>query len=149
MGANDLKPRQYKRIGRISESNPERANRVADRMVKRDSRTQTGKGIVSAKTGGSRAAPIETERSKRIGEKIASLASGTMSQTNLASGRDYPLSATPQINPTDGKVSVNGTPISSMRKSKSFTEADKEQKSKNKAVNDIKTIIQNTKAKKI
>lgn len=41
----DLRPGQYKRIGRISESNPERAERVADRMNTRSSRKEKGKEI--------------------------------------------------------------------------------------------------------
>ena len=52
----DLKPRQYKRLGRIEERNPERAARVAERMEKRASSTERGKAIASnaeeKRTGG-------------------------------------------------------------------------------------------------
>ena len=48
----DLKPRQYKRLGRIEESNPARAEKVADRMNKRSSREERGK-VVARGTGGS------------------------------------------------------------------------------------------------
>lgn len=41
----DLKPRQYKRLGRIAENNPERAKRVAARMEKRASREERGREI--------------------------------------------------------------------------------------------------------
>lgn len=41
----DLKPRQYKRLGRIAESNPNRADKVAERMKTRASREQRGRDI--------------------------------------------------------------------------------------------------------
>lgn len=41
----DLKPRQYKRLGRIAENNPERATRVAGRMEKRASREERGREV--------------------------------------------------------------------------------------------------------
>jgi len=43
----ELRKGQYKRIGRISEKNPERAMRVADRMNTRASRVDRGKEIAS------------------------------------------------------------------------------------------------------
>ena len=45
MANEDLKPRQYKRIGRIAENNPERAERVADRLVTKSEREEKGKKI--------------------------------------------------------------------------------------------------------
>lgn len=45
MAKNDLRPGQYKRIGRIAENNPERANRVAERMTTRSEREEKGKAI--------------------------------------------------------------------------------------------------------
>lgn len=42
---SDLKPRQYKRIGRIAESNPNRADKVADRMKTRAGREERGRDI--------------------------------------------------------------------------------------------------------
>ena len=44
----DLKPRQYKRVGRIAENNPERAIKVAGRMEKRATREDRGKAIVKS-----------------------------------------------------------------------------------------------------
>jgi len=41
----DLKPRQYKRIGRIAEKNSDRAYKVADRMKTRASREERGKDV--------------------------------------------------------------------------------------------------------
>jgi len=42
-----LRKGQYKRLGRIAERNPERAEKVAERMKKRDSRLQRGKEIAN------------------------------------------------------------------------------------------------------
>jgi hypothetical protein len=43
----ELRKGQYKRIGRISEKNPERAERVAERMNTRASRVDRGKEIAN------------------------------------------------------------------------------------------------------
>ena len=47
---DNLKKGQYKRLGRISEKNPERAMRVADRMNTRASRVERGKAIANPST---------------------------------------------------------------------------------------------------
>ena len=52
----DLRKGQYKRIGRIAETNPERAERVADRMKTRASRGERGKDIANKDEGFIRAA---------------------------------------------------------------------------------------------
>jgi len=44
-----LRSGQYKRIGRISAKNPERAESVASRMVERDTRKSRGKEFVKSK----------------------------------------------------------------------------------------------------
>jgi hypothetical protein len=44
---DNLKTRQYKRLGRIAEKNPERADRVAERMNNKASRVERGKDIAS------------------------------------------------------------------------------------------------------
>jgi hypothetical protein len=44
---DQLRKGQYKRIGRIAENNPERAERVASRMNERASRVERGKEIAS------------------------------------------------------------------------------------------------------
>lgn len=41
----DLRKGQYKRLGRIAENNPERAERVAERMKTRASREERGKQV--------------------------------------------------------------------------------------------------------
>jgi hypothetical protein len=43
-----LKRRQYKRLGRIAEKNPERAEAVAERMKERATRVQRGKGVAGS-----------------------------------------------------------------------------------------------------
>lgn len=48
----DLKPRQYKRLGRIEEKNPERAARVAGRMEQRATRTERGKAVAKSASEG-------------------------------------------------------------------------------------------------
>lgn len=45
-----LKRRQYKRLGRIAEKSPERAEEVAGRMKERATRLQRGKGIAEGKS---------------------------------------------------------------------------------------------------
>jgi hypothetical protein len=47
---DNLRKGQYKRIGRISEKNPERAGRVAERMNTRASRVERGKEIANPST---------------------------------------------------------------------------------------------------
>ena len=46
-GENGLREGQYKRIGRIAEKNPLRAERVADRMKTKESRVERGKDIAN------------------------------------------------------------------------------------------------------
>jgi len=50
---DNLRKGQYKRIGRIAEKNPERAERVASRMNERASRVERGKDIASGSGSGS------------------------------------------------------------------------------------------------
>jgi hypothetical protein len=42
-----LKPRQYKRLGRIEEKNPDRAYKVAERIELRKTREERGKGVAA------------------------------------------------------------------------------------------------------
>jgi hypothetical protein len=51
-----LRKGQYKRLGRIAESNPERADKVADRMKERATRFERGKRV--AQSSGSKASSI-------------------------------------------------------------------------------------------
>lgn len=50
----DLKPRQYKRLGRIQENNPERAAKVAGRMEKRATREERGKAVAKSASEGNK-----------------------------------------------------------------------------------------------
>lgn len=50
---DNLRKGQYKRIGRIAEKNPERAERVASRMNERASRVERGKDVASGSGSGS------------------------------------------------------------------------------------------------
>jgi hypothetical protein len=45
-----LRRGQYKRLGRIAEKNPDRADKVAERMKERKTREQRGKGVVEGKS---------------------------------------------------------------------------------------------------
>jgi len=49
MKTPSLRKGQYKRLGRLEAKNPERAERVADRMVERKSRVVRGKAMASSK----------------------------------------------------------------------------------------------------
>lgn len=85
----DLRPGQYKRLGRIQETNPQRASRVAERMEKRASREERGKDVAKASARGEAigfAKKVETARAEapRKVETVRSI------------GRDYPLSTTPE-----------------------------------------------------
>jgi hypothetical protein len=100
----DLRPGQLRRLGRISENNPERAYRVADRMEKRASREDRGKEIAdnakktrTAKEGVAKAVGRMVERqdsnpARREAIKKMTTAEGKGKQV----GRDYPLSTTPE-----------------------------------------------------
>lgn len=99
MAAKDLTPRQLKRLGRIDEKNPARAERVADRMNTRDSREARGKAVAS--------------RSEGLNNKLISvLAKGTKAeaasyfskQKPKQIGRDTPLAATPEPKFIMGKM---------------------------------------------
>jgi hypothetical protein len=85
----DLRPGQYKRLGRIAENNPQRAEKVAARMEKRASRTERGKEV---------AAKVQDKKA------FVKKASGLMtkeefekrkSALNKSVGRDTPLAPSP------------------------------------------------------
>jgi hypothetical protein len=50
-----LRRGQMKRLGRISAKNPQRADRVANRMIERDTRTERGEMFVNKKLSAERA----------------------------------------------------------------------------------------------
>ena len=98
----DLKPRQYKRLGRIAENNPERATRVAGRMEKRASREERGKVVAkSASEGKQLARKIATaEENPRAREearkKINEFAKQSENFVKKVKRPDTPLAATPE-----------------------------------------------------
>jgi hypothetical protein len=108
----DLKPRQYKRLGRIEERNPERAARVADRMEKRASRTERGKAIASnaeeKRTGGRAIGRGEAMTRQAFNSRSESLkrdAVKTMTEKGRTSSGAKP------VNVVRGKVNRPDTPL--------------------------------------
>ncbi len=59
-----LRKGQYKRIGRISDRNPERAERVANRMIERDTRLERGKAFVKGLTSKMQAGGVASKKVK-------------------------------------------------------------------------------------
>ena len=69
---DELKPRQYKRLGRIAEKNPERVERVADRMNERSSRITRGKEIAQGGRNSVKEGPMKMwmmEERAKVAEK--------------------------------------------------------------------------------
>ena len=81
----DLKPRQYKRLGRIAENNPERAKRVADRMERRASREERGREIA-----GNTGRGVAKYRAASEGTKPVNVVRGKINRP------DTPLAMTPE-----------------------------------------------------
>jgi hypothetical protein len=65
-----LSRRQYKRLGRIEERNPERADRVSDRMIERNTRLERGKALVTKKVADKVAAKLNPADKKKYGGKV-------------------------------------------------------------------------------
>jgi hypothetical protein len=109
----DLRPGQYKRLGRIAENNPQRAEKVAARMEKRASRTERGKEVAAKvqdkKAFVKKASDLMTERRTAAeNEKIRAQYSRDegrpmskeefekrKSALNKSAGRDTPLAPSP------------------------------------------------------
>jgi hypothetical protein len=107
----DLKPRQYKRLGRIAENNPERAARVAGRMEKRASREErgrevagnTGRGVAKYRAASEMTRAEENPRAKAEAVKKMTEKGRTSSgakPVNVVRGKvnrpDTPLAMTPE-----------------------------------------------------
>ena len=71
-----LRRGQYKRIGRIAEKNPDRADRVASRMNERASRVERGKDIAGGGDRGGR--NVLNWMGRSLGEEARKEASDTM-----------------------------------------------------------------------
>lgn len=127
----DLRKGQYKRIGRIAETNPERAERVAERMKTRASRGERGKNIANKDEGFVRGVAKMYEEGYPQERQQAIRRYSTQAEEyrpnaehERARKRDTPLSMTPEpmgqmrskINATNGKVSVNGVDVKDIKK---------------------------------
>lgn len=71
MASEDLKPRQYRRVGRIAENNPERAERVAERMTTKSERAQKGKEIADKYSSSNKVPQYQYERMKNAKSSAA------------------------------------------------------------------------------
>lgn len=65
-----LRRGQYKRLGRLEAKNPDRAERVADRMIERDTRLERGKRFVADKVAKAKEALAKPAMKK--GGKVSS-----------------------------------------------------------------------------
>ena len=77
MANEDLKPRQNRRVGRIAENNPERAERVAERLVTKSEREETGKKIADKYSSSS-------NKPQQKAEQLESLRKGNSQQKEAA-----------------------------------------------------------------
>lgn len=104
----DLKPRQYKRLGRIAENNPERAKRVAGRMEKRASREERGREI-AGNTG--RGVAKYRAAEKMTGEVRRNTAREEEKGTVGVVKRMARTEGTKPVNVVRGKVNRPDTPL--------------------------------------
>jgi len=81
-----LRKGQYKRLGRIAESNPDRADKVADRMKERATRVQRGKRV--AESSGSRAS-ANPLRADYLKSKIDAV-KGAIKRPKAKDGKSFP-----------------------------------------------------------
>lgn len=89
MGTNDLRPGQYKRIGRIAENNPNRAERVAARMTTRSERKDRGKEIADQYS-------TSSEKTKKLARQLSQLNTNQERKKSYFSRPDTPLAETPE-----------------------------------------------------
>jgi hypothetical protein len=101
----DLRPGQYKRLGRIAENNPERASKVADRMEKRASREErgrevagnTGRGVAKYRSASEVTRAEENPRAREEArKKINDFAKESENFVKKAKRPDTPLAPTPE-----------------------------------------------------
>lgn len=64
-----LRKGQYKRIGRLEAKNPERAARVTDRMLERETRVARGKAFASPKLATSTTPRSSMKKGGKISKK--------------------------------------------------------------------------------
>jgi hypothetical protein len=127
----DLRKGQYKRIGRIAENNPERAERVADRMEKRASREERGKNIANQDENFARAtAKMYQEENPRERQQA-------IRRHSTQAEEHRPNSSHEQARKRDTPLSMTPEPMSQMR-GKLYQSDDSE---KQKAVNILRGKI--------
>lgn len=80
MANEDLKPRQNRRVGRIAENNPERAGRVADRLVTKSEREEKGKKIADRYSSSSE----ENYKPQQKAEQLEYLRKGSSKEKEAA-----------------------------------------------------------------
>lgn len=101
-----LKDRQYKRLGRIARNNPDRAERVGERMIDRSLDVARGKDLASSLAERKLKEEERKEREmKEIKDRIKPQTQNTQIKgkslkakifgDRAAVGRDYPLSTSP------------------------------------------------------
>jgi len=100
-----LRTGQYKRIGRIAEKNPERAERVAERMNTRASRVDRGKGIANPPIMRSN---IMKELSDRKPYHVAKEKGMTLPTVTVTSSRKKAMKAGGMLKRADGSYSKRG-----------------------------------------
>lgn len=81
-----LRKGQYKRLGRIAESNPERADKVAERMKERATRFERGKRV--AQSSGSRAS-ANPAREDYLKSKVEAV-KGMLKRPKAKDGKSFP-----------------------------------------------------------
>jgi hypothetical protein len=64
-----LRRGQYKRLGRLAAKNPDRAERVSDRMIERDTRLERGKAFVANKLAKAKAAAEPKKQGGKVAKK--------------------------------------------------------------------------------
>lgn len=82
-----LRKGQYKRLGRIAENNPDRADKVADRMKERATREQRGKRV--AQSSGSRASYNPVTVLDKMKSKIDAV-KDTIKRPKAKNGKSFP-----------------------------------------------------------
>ncbi len=81
-----LRRGQMKRLGRLAAKNPQRADRVANRMIERDTRTERGEMFVNKKLSAERAKANAPKPAAKSGMKVKKAMAGTMAKPMMKSG---------------------------------------------------------------
>lgn len=110
----DLKPRQYKRLGRIEERNPERAAKVAGRMEKRATREERGKAVAKSASEGNkgiRGKLVTAQRTAAENDKIKARYSRDEEKGTTALIKRMARTEAKPVNVVRGKINRPDTPL--------------------------------------